>query len=255
MSFKKKKKDLYEIELNTGDKYSLYDDVILRYELLINRKVDKKTFDKLLQDNTLLDAYYKSLKYLNSKMRTGKEIRHYLEKYAFEDSAIGYAIDRLKAEGILNDKRYVEAYVNDAMLLSLDGPNKIKVNLGKLGISNSLVEPVLDKIEKSTWESRVLKYVEKRAKINRDSEKMFKNKVISGLLVLGYPLELAKPIVDDYKIDFEDAFIKEATRFYTKLESKYSGSELDMRFRSKMFSKGYETDMINGFLNKKKDIS
>jgi len=38
-TYKKIRNNLYEITLSNGEKFKLYDDIILKYELLIERKV------------------------------------------------------------------------------------------------------------------------------------------------------------------------------------------------------------------------
>ena len=38
----KKKGSLYELLLDTGEKINLYDDVILKYELLLKKEIDDK---------------------------------------------------------------------------------------------------------------------------------------------------------------------------------------------------------------------
>lgn len=251
MSFKRKKGSVYEIELNTGEKHKLYDDVILKYELLLNRKISQKILDDVLGENALLDAYFRALKYISIKMRTEIEIEEYLKRYDYQDREITYAVERLKKEGAIDNKRYVAAYINDALLLSLDGPKKIKVSLGKLGIGDYLIDSVLEGVSDSEWKSRIEKVVLKKAKVNKDSEKMFKLKTTNALVALGYPIELIKSVIDDFKLNTEDAFLKEAEKVYRKLEGKYEGTELELRFKSKMYAKGYEGDKIMNYLNNK----
>ena len=52
----------------------LYDDVIVKYELLRTKDIDEKLFKEITEYNDKLEAYYKSLKYITRKLRTEKEI-------------------------------------------------------------------------------------------------------------------------------------------------------------------------------------
>ena len=54
--FKKLKNNIYELELDNGSLVKLYDDVIVKYSLLINKKIDNKLLDEITKYNTSLDA-------------------------------------------------------------------------------------------------------------------------------------------------------------------------------------------------------
>lgn len=248
-SYKKKRGNLYEITLDDGKSYELYDDIILNYELLIDKKLDKKKLNEVLEENSLLDAYYKSLKYLSVKMRTETEIRKYLKKYDFSNYAIGYSITRLRSEGYLDQDRYAQAYINDAINLTLSGPKKIETNLIKLGIERNVIVKYLSKIDDSIWMGRIEKILAKKAKINKNGETLFKNKMYNELIVNGYSSELIKSSLSEFILDDREVFKKEADAMLRKLSIKYSGVDLNSRFRNKMYMKGFSIDKINEYLN------
>ena len=58
----------------------LYDDVIVKYELLRLKEIDDKLFKEITEYNDRLEAFYKSLKYITKKLRTETK-----EKAALED--------------------------------------------------------------------------------------------------------------------------------------------------------------------------
>lgn len=249
-TYKKVKSNMYEVVFDNGDRYKLYDDVILKYELLIEKTLDKKKLEKILADNGLLDAYYKALKYINTKMRSELEIRKYLAKYEFSREQIDYTVCKLREEGYLDEKKYVQAYVNDAITLSLNGPKKIKEVLKKLGIDENITDEYLEKISDDEWIERIKKIVDKKAKINKAGERVFKSKVYSDLIILGYYSEDVKTVLEGYSLDTKDAFDKEADKCYNKLSTKYTGVELELRFKQKMFAKGFDGETISEFLSR-----
>lgn len=251
MSFKKKNGNVYEIEVNTGDKYKIYDDIILKYELLIERKIDKKKLDKVLEENARLDAYYRGLKYLGIRMRSELEIKKYLAKCGFLMPEIVYALGRLKDEGYIDNERYVKAYIQDAINLGNDGPKKIHDELLKLGIGDKYIYPELAKISEEEWIDKISSIVSKKAKVNKTSEKMFKNKMTSYLLGLGYPFELIRIVVEDIRLDTHDAFTRDADKVYNRLSLKYKDKDLVYRFKNAMYSKGYDLSEISEYLDEK----
>ena len=124
-----------------GNKYSvlidditvkLYDDVIVKYELLRLKEIDDKLFKEITEYNDRLEAYYKSLKYITKKLRTEKEIYKYLDK-DYSKEIILETIDKLKRMGYLNKELYLKSYLSDQVHMSLNGPNKIEKDLVSLG--------------------------------------------------------------------------------------------------------------------------
>ena len=63
--FKKLKGNVYELKFKNGEEVKLYDDVILKYNLLFNKSFNDKLYEEIINYNKSLDAYYISLKYLN----------------------------------------------------------------------------------------------------------------------------------------------------------------------------------------------
>lgn len=253
VSFKKTKTNIYDVEMDNGETLKLYDDIILKYELLINKKITPSKLKEVLKENELMDAYYKALKYIGIKMRTEKEIRLYLEKKEISNDAITYAINNLTRLGYINGDKYTIAYINDAVNLSLDGPNKITNSLKKLGISSTVIEKHLSTLSNDVWENKIQKIIDKKAKTNKYSEVMFKNKVHTYLISLGYDHEMIKSMLEEYHIDTSAQFMNEANKVWNLLSKKYDKTEMLFRFKNKMFLKGYSSSDINLFIEKKEN--
>lgn len=251
-SFKKIKNNLYEITVKDGlkkEKYELYDDILLKYELLIDKSLNKKKLDNILKENDTLESYYDALKYLSRKMRTEKEIRNYLRKKEYSSYSIENSISRLKKEGLINQQTYVSSYINDAILLSGDGPLKIKDSLLKLGIDQTLATNEIDKIDDSVFEEKIKKIIEKKSKVNKYSNLIFKNKIKSYLIMNGYKEEMINGILNDFTIDTTKNFEKEAAKTMAILSKKYQNKELISKFKNKMYIKGYLMDQINDYIS------
>ena len=76
----KKIKNKYRVYFDNDIKVDLYEDIILKYELLLKKEIDNKTFDKLVLDNNKEDIYEKSINYISIKIRSKEEIFNYLNK-------------------------------------------------------------------------------------------------------------------------------------------------------------------------------
>ena len=69
----------YKVYFSIND-YVLYEDVILKYNILTKKDITKEELIKLLDENNYYEAYNKTLKYLAQRTRSKKEVRDYLTK-------------------------------------------------------------------------------------------------------------------------------------------------------------------------------
>ena len=236
----KKKNNLYEITTSNNDKISLYDDVILKYNLLITKEIKDDELKDILKDNSYLESYNIALKYINSKLRTEKEIRKKLIN--FNKDAINYTLDRLTKEGYLNDNIYIKAYINDEVNLKMTGPNKIMQNLKKLGFKENDINNYLMTFNNDIWQDKIRKYISKKISSNHNlSSQMLKQKIIQDLIVKGFYKEDILFILNEFELEDDEAiYEKEYLKLKNKLSRKYSGEELEYQIKNHLYKKGFK---------------
>ena len=246
-TFKKKKDNKYEIIFKDKSSIDLYDDVIIKYNLLINKKIDKKEFEEITKYNASLDAYYISLKYISKKMRTKLEIKKYLEKKEFDYKTIKETIDKLEKNKVINEKLYIKAYINDQINFSVYGPNKIVNKLYLLGIDKNKSYDYIDSIDNKIWIEKIEKIINKKIKANKNySTMMLKNKIVSSLINDGYDKGMILEVLNEYKIDNDIKIIeKEYNKIKNKLSKKYDGNNLEFQIEMKLRSKGFSSEEID----------
>ena len=128
----------YKVTIDKDD-YIVYEDIILKYSILGKENITKKDLENFLKDNEFYEAYYKSLGYINIKLRCKKEINKYLNK-DYSQKVIDKVIERLTKEGYINENIYTDAYITDQINLKITGPVKIENDLLKLGIDKSIID-------------------------------------------------------------------------------------------------------------------
>ena len=245
--FKKLKNNIYELELDNGSLVKLYDDVIVKYSLLINKKIDSKLLDEITKYNTSLDAYYLSLKYISKKLRCEKEIEKYLTKLEFNKDVIDKTISKLNKEGYLKHDIYIKSYINDIYNFNNYGPDKIIFNLRELGFNLNEIEPYL---EDKDFRSKAIKIIDKKVKANHKlSNYMLKQNISNYLINLGYPKDIFYDYLDNIKINNKDILVKEASNYIKKYSKKYENKELLYFVKDKLYKKGYNSDEIDEVLN------
>lgn len=231
----------YKIKIEDKD-YIIYEDIILKNKLLTKDELTEKELSNSLKDNLFYEAYYQSLRYIKTKLRTEKEIEIYLRKYNFSSEVIEKVTEKLKQEGYINQNIYAEAYINDQINLKIIGPLKIKKDLEKLGIEEKIINEKLKNYTKETQLEKINKLVEKEIKLNTNkSSYLLKNKILTNLLNKGFYKNDIMEVLDNIKIDDKSAYEKEYNKLYEKYSKKFSGKELDYKIKQKMYQKGFKT--------------
>ncbi len=193
-SYKKLHSNLYEVNIDE-EKVKLYDDIIIKYNLLLNKEINEQTFNQMITENESLMAYYRALRYLNIKLRSEKEIVNYLYKLNISDKEINNTIAKLKKDGYLNNDLYLNSYINDQINLSMHGPYKIKNNLLNLGFKEEQIDLYLAKVDDKVWEDKIKKLITKRKKLNKKGNT--KEKTYIYLFNLGYENRMIYSLLGD----------------------------------------------------------
>lgn len=226
----------------SNEEYTLYEDVILKYNLLI-KDVNEKDLAKFLEENKRYEAYYIALKYIKTKLRTRKEIEEYLSKKDYNDFDIDYAVARLEQEKYIDERVYAKSYILDAINLKNIGPNKIVMELTNLGIDKNIVLDELSIFTNYIEEEKVYKYIEKSIKNNHNkSSYILKNKIKQNLINLGYNPNIINKYLNEYNIDDNEIYQKELEKVRSKLSKKYTGKELEYKIKQNMYRKGFKVE-------------
>lgn len=245
-TFRKLKNGQYQLQLEDERELMVYEDLILKYDLLLHKQLTEETMKQIAKDNKKQEGYYTALKFLKKQMKSKREIRDYLLKREYDTAVIEYAVKRLTDQGYLNDKNYASSFVQHQLLLTNNGPIKIKYELQKKGIDDILIDDALKDYTEEEMQDKIIKLIDKLTKSNHNkSNQVLSRKIIDQLSNQGFPKylitsQLAKTTLKD---DREIAK-REYEKLYQRLKRKYSGKELEYRIKQKMYQKGfsYETE-------------
>ena len=236
--FKKIGKSKYKIFFDNTD-ITLYEDIILKYDLLLKKDIDVDLLDEIINENKFYDSYYIALSYIEIKMRNKKEIIKYLSGKGFSDNEIDYTINKLENLNLLNNSSYIKAYVNDKINLSNDGPFKIRNSLIELGFDEVEIDNYINSFGEDIWSSKIEKLINKKKSLMKSkSEYMFITKVKNDLYNMGY----SRDMIDKYLscINYESNAIDKE---FEKAFRKFKGDK--NKVVSSLLRKGYSYDEIN----------
>lgn len=241
--FTKGKNGMYTVTLEDNTKLTIHEDLILKYNLLITKELSDQVKETIIEENKTYEIYEISLRYLNKKLRSSKELRKYLVKKEYPVELIDNVISLLSKEGYLNDKIYANSFVHDRIILSMDGPNKIKKELENNAIESMCIEEAISAYTEELELERIEKLVDKQIKLNNNKgANLLKKKIQMYLINLGYNYEQINKILSSKKIVDDNLYKKEYDKLYKQLSKKYSGKELEYKLKQKLYQKGFNTN-------------
>lgn len=243
---KKQKNGKYKITFESGEVLNTYDDVILNNGLLFHKDVDSLLFNKLNEETKYYDIYNKTIKYIEKKLRSKKEIEVFLDKNEIGVNDKKKIIDKLESINLINDKLFANAYFQDRINLSSDGPYKIINELKKNNISDDIILSIEEKIDNDAIYEKLSKLVLKKIRSNRNkSNYMLKQKIVVDMINLGYEKSMIIDIINE-NIDNNNHVIQnEYKKLFNKLSKKYDDEELNRMIKNKLIQKGFSLEEIN----------
>ena len=240
--FKKIGKSKYKIIFDNSE-ITLYEDIILKYDLLIKKDITVDLLDQIIEENKYYEAYHMSLNYIEIKMRNQKEIIKYLSHKGFNDNEIEYAINKLNELNLLNSTMYIHSFINDKVNLTNDGPNKIKKQLIELDFNESDIDEYLNTFDEEIWDVKIIKLIEKKKSLMKSkSYYMFINKIKTDLYNMGYSNDLIEKHL--MNINYESNSLDKE---FNKILKKFKGDKT--KTINSLLRKGYTYEEIKSKFN------
>ena len=115
----KKSKDKYILYLDNGEIIDIYEDVIVKNNLTEGKYLDNNIYNKINKDNEIQKSYNECLRYINTRLRSVKEIKDYLIKKKISNENIDIITKRLLDNRLLDDDVFCEAFINVKLLVNL----------------------------------------------------------------------------------------------------------------------------------------
>ena len=242
IKYKKASKGKYKIELNDGRELSLYEEVILKYELLLKKEIMENDFLYIEQDNQEWDVYYVALNNIKSRFKSAYDTREFLKKKNYPGELIDKAINKLLTQGYLNDRSFCKSYINNQIITTNKGPNKIKRDLLEHKIDINVIDEEIQCFDEECQVEKITKVVNRLVKSNRTrGGDILKKKISNDLINLGYDGNLIYKVLNTFDFSVhEDIAKREYDKLYKRLSRKYSDKELEYKIREKMYQKGLE---------------
>ena len=246
IKYKKLANSRYKVYLDDNHELLLYEDVILKYNLLIRKDIDEKLIIEMDKYNQECDVYYVALNSIKNRFKSIYELRGILLKKEYPSDLVESAIEKLIKQGYLNDRSYCKSFINNQMITTNNGPYKIVRELNEKKVDSEIIDEEISVFSDEEQISKIKKLIDKGIRSNHTRGGIvLKQKIYNDLKNFGYDISIINSIISSYDFGNDvDIAKKEYDKLYRKYSKKFSGDELKYKIREKMYLKGlsYEED-------------
>lgn len=168
------KNDKNQVNLYVDDEFysGIPAELVYLEHLKTGLEIDEKDLKKIIFENEKSKAMSRVTKYIGSSLKTQKQIRDYLRKKEYSDDTIEFVMSKLVEYNYIDDKKYAQAYV--LTYGKKYGKLKLKSQLKVKGVSEEIIECVLEDNKVDSIESVASKYLKNKVMSYEVSQKLFR---------------------------------------------------------------------------------
>lgn len=137
--------------------FSLSESALIESKITSGQELSQKDIEEYKQlsdDNKLYD---RALRYISLRPRTTWEIETYLKRKDASPSLVETILNKLSIVGLIDDKKYAQAFVHDRRLLRPSSRRKLINDLRKKHIPSTVIEEAVG--TESVDESNALRHI------------------------------------------------------------------------------------------------
>ena len=115
--------------------------------IVLNNEIGKDAYEQLLFKVKYHASYSDALRYVDRRLRTKAEVKHYLNSQGCDPDIGADIISRLQKLGLIDEKKVVQAYVHDASLGQPKSRRELELKLRQKQIDPSLIKEELKRVD------------------------------------------------------------------------------------------------------------
>ncbi|WDF02715.1 recombination regulator RecX [Shouchella hunanensis] len=238
--------------------FSVDEDILIKYNLRKGMELDEDAMKEIAEADEAKKTFHLAIHYLSFRMRSEKEIKEYLVKKEREESHIAQAIQRLNAEGLIDDLAFAHAFVRSKVNQSFIGPTKLKQQLLEKGVAEKHIECALSEYDVNWEVNRLEKWKDKQDRksgIVKDSKQQQLKKWQTQLMAKGFRYEaisrLMRTFTDEMNNNEEkQALAYQGDKLFRTYKKRYTEPfELKQKMIQALYRKGFSFDDCKAYVD------
>ena len=174
-------------------------EVFLKSGLKKGDEISEDRFSALIEQNKLFHIKQRAFRLLGRRQHSSSELRRKLWQKDYEQRLIDDVIDELTKNGYIDDKEFIRAFVAEKSKSKNWSSKKIKGELRKRGLNQSLIDELLNADTGGNDYENAFKVAKKKFEVlsKRNLEpKELRNKLSTYLFSRGFDYEIIKEVSD-----------------------------------------------------------
>jgi regulatory protein len=177
--------------------FGMSDELRFKFGLSIDDEINQDFIDNVIKSEEQMKVTNAAFNLLSFRQRSEKELCDALKRKGFEDSYISHTINYLKENNYLDDKKFAKSFIYDKQNLNKYGPNKIRYELYKKGISKDIIESTVIK-DSNTEYDMALELAAKKLTNYKSQDKASIYRKLGNLLQRkGYSYDVILKVLDN----------------------------------------------------------
>jgi regulatory protein len=162
----------------------------------------------LRDEDAVVKAVDSAARFLSYRPRSEQEVRRNLEEKETAPAVVEIALERLRAQGFLDDRKFAAFWIQQRNLSKPVSPKALRYELRQKGISNTLIEEVLGEVDSDDAAYRAAQ--SQMRKLRGTDPKTFRQKLNGFLQRRGFTYSDARAaiarLIEDIDADDPDFF-------------------------------------------------
>ncbi len=192
-ALKAQKKNPQRINVFLDGEFSFGISRLVAAWLQVGQKLTEECIARLLQEDRIERLYQRALRYLAYRPRSEQEMRRYLESHEEEEEVRGLVLERLKANGWLDDRRFADQWVENRAAFRPRGKKALSLELRRRGVQTAIVAQAVQQLDEEELAYQAAQKVLPRYQALDKSS--FRRKLYDFLTRRGFTYEIVLPTI------------------------------------------------------------
>lgn len=173
--------------------FGLDADNLLKAELEVGQELTEKQIRDLIFKNEFQKLYDRALKFISFRPRSEKEIRDYLKKKKAASRLADEVVKKLQSLGQLDDQAFAAWWFEQRAAFRPRGKFALKAELRQKGISQAIIEKVLEQLDELSLAQKAV--VKKMKAYKKLGPREFRQKMTAFLARSGFSWETIREVL------------------------------------------------------------
>jgi regulatory protein len=173
----------------------------LAREIHPDEALNEERIQELVERDGQEAAYDQAVRLISLRPRTERELRIRYMKKGLSDPIQDAAIERLKADGLVDDAAFAQAWIENRMEFRPRGTWALRSELSSKGVARETIEITLENFDEEQAAQRAA--IEGARRYKHLSPKLFRRRLSAYLSRRGFSYQLVAPLVAQHLAGIE----------------------------------------------------